>query len=107
MAQKPVLSVVVPVYNEQDSLAKTVERLSTIPYLLEIVIVDDCSTDATPQVITELQRRYPTLIKALRHERNMGKTAGLNTGFKSTIGDVVIVQDADLEYDPSEISCVI
>ncbi|SRR6266567_2303663 len=107
MAQKPVLSVVVPVYNEQESLAKTIDRLTTIPNLLEIVIVDDCSTDATPQIIAELQRRYPSQIKALRHEKNQGKTAGLNTGFRSTIGDIVIVQDADLEYDPSEIAGVI
>src|SRR6185369_5810185 len=107
MAQKPVLSVVVPVYNEQESLAKTIDRLVAIPNLLEIIIVDDCSTDATPQVIADLQRRYPSRIKALRHEKNKGKTAGLNPGFNSTTGDIVIVQDADLEYDPSEIAGVI
>jgi glycosyltransferase involved in cell wall biosynthesis len=107
MAQKPVLSVVVPVYNEQDSLAKTIDRLSQIPNLLEIVIVDDCSTDATPQIIDDLRNRYPSLIKSLRHEKNQGKTAGLNTGFQSTSGEIVIVQDADLEYDPSEIGGVI
>jgi glycosyltransferase involved in cell wall biosynthesis len=107
MPQRPVLSVVVPVYNEQESLAKTIDRLSAIPHLLEIVIVDDCSTDATPQIIEDLKRRYPSLIKSLRHERNKGKTAGLNTGFRATIGEVVIVQDADLEYDPTEIAGVI
>jgi len=107
MAVKPVLSVVVPVYNEQGSLAKTVERLAEIPNLLEIVIVDDCSTDATPEIIKELQQRFGSLIKALRHERNQGKTAGLKTGFQSTTGEIVIVQDADLEYDPTEIAGVI
>lgn len=107
MARKPVLSVVVPVYNEQDSLAKTIHRLASIPDLLEIILVDDCSTDATPQVIQELQQEYGSLIKALRHERNQGKTAGLNTGFRATVGEIVIVQDADLEYDPSEIAGVI
>jgi glycosyltransferase involved in cell wall biosynthesis len=107
MAQRPVLSVVVPVYNEQDSLAKTVDRLSLIPNLLEIVIVDDCSTDGTPQIIEDLRHRYPALIKVHRHEKNQGKTAGLNTGFRSTSGDIVIVQDADLEYDPTEIAGVI
>lgn len=107
MPYGPVLSVVVPVYNEQESLAKTIDRLATIPNLLEIVIVDDCSTDATPQIIEDLKHRYPSLIKSLRHERNQGKTAGLNTGFRATSGDIVIVQDADLEYDPTEIAGVI
>jgi glycosyltransferase involved in cell wall biosynthesis len=107
MAQRPVLSVVVPVYNEQDSLAKTIDRLVQVPHLFEIIIVDDCSTDATPQIIDDLRRRYPALVKSLRHERNKGKTAGLNTGFQATSGEIVIVQDADLEYDPSEINGVI
>jgi glycosyltransferase involved in cell wall biosynthesis len=107
MAPKRVLSVVVPVFNEQDSLAKTIDRLATIPHLLEIVIVDDCSTDSTPQVIQQLEQRYGSLIKTLRHARNQGKTAGLNTGFRATTGEIVIVQDADLEYDPSEIAGVI
>ena len=107
MEQKRVLSVVVPVYNEQDSLAKTIDRLVAVPHLLEIVIVDDCSTDGTPRIIEDLRNRYPSLIKALRHDRNQGKTAGLNTGFRSTTGEIVIVQDADLEYDPTEIAGVI
>lgn len=107
MPHRPVLSVVVPVYNEQESLAKTIDRLAAIPNLLEIVIVDDCSTDATPQIIEDLKRRYPSLIKSLRHARNQGKTAGLNTGFRATVGEIVIVQDADLEYDPTEIAGVI
>ncbi len=102
-----MLSVVVPAYNEQDTLAAVIERLAAIPNLKEIVIVDDCSSDATPQVIEDLRQRYGSLIKAIRHERNQGKTAGLKTGFAATTGEIVIVQDADLEYDPHEIADVI
>ncbi len=107
MALKPMLSVVVPVYNEQESLANVIDRLAGIPNLLEIVIVDDCSSDATPKIIAELQQHHGSLIRALRHERNQGKTAGLKTGFAATTGEIVIVQDADLEYDPTEIADVI
>lgn len=107
MSTYPFLSVVVPVYNEDASLVSVVERLAEVPYLGEIVIIDDCSTDETPQRIDELKARYGSLIKALRHERNQGKTAALRTGFALTTGEIVIVQDADLEYDPTEIKDVI
>lgn len=107
MPLQPMLSVVVPAYNEQDSLAHVIERLATIPNLLEIVIVDDCSSDRTPQIVADLRQRYGKLIKALRHEHNQGKTAALKSGFAATVGEIVIVQDADLEYDPTEIADVI
>jgi glycosyltransferase involved in cell wall biosynthesis len=98
---------VVPVYNEQDSLADVVERLTGVPLLKEIIIVDDCSRDETPQRIAELKVRYPEVVRAFRHERNQGKTDALKTGFAEITGDIVIVQDADLEYDPAEIEGVI
>lgn len=102
----PYLSVVIPVYNEQATLRNIVERVSAVPGLLEIVIVDDCSTDRSPAIIAELSRVYPC-IRSVRLERNSGKTAALERGFQMAEGEVVIVQDADLEYDPQEIPSVL
>lgn len=100
------LSVVVPVYNEEATLAEVVRKLVAVPSLLEIIIVDDCSTDGTGEVARQLAELYPE-VRLVRHERNAGKTAALKTGFALTTGQVVIVQDADLEYDPADISSVI
>lgn len=102
----PRLSVVVPVYNEELTLAEIVHRLIAVPQLLEIIIVDDCSTDRTPQIARELAETY-TQVRVAHHSRNSGKTAALKTGFSLTTGSVVIIQDADLEYDPKEIPAVI
>jgi glycosyltransferase involved in cell wall biosynthesis len=102
----PCLSVVIPVFNEENTLAKVVAKVAAIPHLLEIVIVDDCSTDRTPQTIETLKIRYPQVV-ATRHAKNAGKTAAVRTGFALTRGEIVIVQDADLEYDPAEIEVVI
>ncbi len=104
--QENCLSVVVPVYNEEATLATTITRLVAIPRLLEIVIVDDCSQDRTPEILCDLAYRYP-IIKTKRHAKNRGKTEALKTGFSLTEGEIVIVQDADLEYDPGEIPEVI
>ena len=106
MADK-CLSVVVPIYNEEKTLDTIVSKILQIPQLLEIVLVDDCSKDSTPQVIQGLVARYPDLIITTRHAQNGGKTEALKTGFRLTKGDIVIVQDADLEYDPLEIPDVI
>jgi len=104
--QQRCLSVVVPVYNEEKTIANVVEKLVVLPQLLEIVIVDDCSKDGTPEILRDLSARYP-IIKTIRHEKNQGKTMALKTGFRLTVGEIVIVQDADLEYDPNEIPEVI
>jgi glycosyltransferase involved in cell wall biosynthesis len=104
--QEKCLSVVIPVYNEEATLAIVVDRLLELPQLLEIVIVDDCSTDKTAQVLEALSAKHGQIVTA-RHEKNRGKTEALKTGFRLTRGDVVIVQDADLEYDPQEIPGVI
>jgi glycosyltransferase involved in cell wall biosynthesis len=104
--QERCLSVVVPVYNEEDTLATIVDKLLTLPQLLEIVIVDDCSTDKTSEILLRLCEKHKE-IRAVRHEKNSGKTEALKTGFRLTQGDVVIVQDADLEYAPEEIPSVI
>ncbi len=104
--QERCLSVVVPVYNEEDTLAIIINKLLALPQLLEIVIVDDCSTDKTSEILQQLSAKHNE-IQAVRHERNNGKTEALKTGFRLTRGDIVIVQDADLEYAPEEIPSVI
>lgn len=104
--KKACLSVVIPAYNEERTIRQIVERVMLIPQLLEIVVVDDCSSDKTPQVLRDLCAKHPRL-KTTRHERNRGKTEALKTGIRLTEGEIVIVQDADLEYDPAEIPEVI
>jgi glycosyltransferase involved in cell wall biosynthesis len=104
--QEKCLSVVVPVFNEEDTLEIIVERLLALPQLLEIVIVDDCSTDKTSEILAALSAKHGE-IQIARHEKNRGKTEALKTGFRLTRGDIVIVQDADLEYDPQDIPEVI
>jgi dolichol-phosphate mannosyltransferase len=100
-----LLSVVVPCYNEADTLLECMQRLLRIqnPKLqLEIIIVDDCSSDGSSQIAEALSREFEE-IKMLRHETNRGKGAALSTGFRSARGDIVAVQDADLEYDPIDL----
>lgn len=100
------LSVVIPAYNEEATLAGVVQRVLAVPNLFEIVVVDDCSTDRTGPIAEELAR-LNARVRVVRHGKNGGKTEALKTGFKVTTGDIVIVQDADLEYDPAEIAEVI
>jgi glycosyltransferase involved in cell wall biosynthesis len=96
------LTIIVPAFNEERTLPQIAERLVSVPHLLEVIIVDDCSTDNTLCVAESLQSSHPQ-IRVLKHSTNRGKTAALKTGFAAARGDIVVVQDADLEYDPSEI----
>jgi glycosyltransferase involved in cell wall biosynthesis len=101
------LSIVVPAFNEEGTLAEVVGKLLALPDLHEVILVDDCSTDRTWEIAKDLAEQHPSKIHVLRHQKNAGKTEALKTGFAATSGNIVIVQDADLEYDPDEISHVI
>jgi len=94
------LSVVIPVYNELQWIREIVRRVQEVPIPKEIILIDDYSKDGTRAILMEMES-IPN-IKVIYHEHNQGKGAALRTGFKHTTGDVVIVQDADLEYDPAE-----
>ena len=96
-------SVVIPVYNELEYIDEIVRRTMASPIEKEIIIIDDYSTDGTRARLQELTRGAPDgPLRVLFHEKNRGKGAALRTGFAAASGDIVIVQDADLEYDPSE-----
>src|SRR5262249_34075553 len=94
-----MLSVVIPVYNEKQWVRELVRRVQAVPVPKEIVIVDDCSTDGTRDILRQLEGDG---IRVVLHEKNQGKGAALRTGFQHATGTVVVVQDADLEYDPAE-----
>lgn len=99
------VSIVVPVFNEEAFVEKTIERVLESPLKKmglgrEVIVVDDSSTDRTYSILKRIQEVHP--IKLIRHEENRGKGAALATGFAAVTGEVVIIQDADLEYDPAE-----
>jgi glycosyltransferase involved in cell wall biosynthesis len=90
-----------PVYNEQASLKQVVERVLAVPLEIELICVDDGSTDGSREILAELQARHPQA-KVLLQSKNFGKGAALRRGIQESTGDFVIIQDADLEYDPSD-----
>jgi len=100
-----LLSVVIPVYNEKDTLLEIIRRVLHAPVDLEreLILVDDCSTDGTAELYSQLDQHFPDAsIRVFKHPVNRGKGAALRTGFAQTTGDLVLVQDADLEYDPRD-----
>ena len=103
---EPILSVVIPCFNEKQHIEKLVRKVLDSPVEgKELIVVDDCSTDGTREVLEKTIR--PLVSRVIYHEQNGGKGAALRTGFQAATGRVVIVQDADLEYDPMEYPAVI
>ena len=100
------LSVVMPIYNEQLTLRSVIGQVLAVGLEIELLCVDDGSTDDSRQILADLQRQYPQ-IKVILQPRNMGKGAALRRGIAEASGDYVIIQDADLEYDPSDYSVLL
>lgn len=102
------VSVIVPVFNEEETVAQVLESLSKVSLDLEVVVVDDASTDRTWEILQELRQKEPfTTYRFIRHDKNQGKGAALRTGFGLVSGDLVTVQDADMEYDPQDIPALV
>ena len=96
--EQPQLTIVIPAYNEEDTILRVIERVREVPFSLQIIVVDDCSADRTAELVQGLDG-----VEFRRHDVNQGKGAALRTAFAIARGKVVVVQDADLEYDPADI----
>lgn len=102
------ISVIVPVFNEEETVAQVLESLAQVPLDLEVVVIDDASTDRTWEILQELRAKEQfSSYRFLRHSRNQGKGAGLRDGFGMATGDLVTIQDADMEYDPQDIPALV
>lgn len=101
------LSIIIPAYNEEKTIQKVLEEiLEHVPAVFEIIVVDDGSRDHTATIVNDFSKVQPA-VRLICHSANKGKTEALKTGFTASTGDIVIVQDADLEYDPADIPGVI
>jgi len=101
------LSIIVPVYNEETTLEEIIKRIRATGLAYEIIAVDDGSTDQSPAILTKLENSGEPPLRLLRHKRNRGKGAAMRTGLDAVAGDLVLVQDADLEYDPADYAALL
>ncbi len=99
----PTLAVIIPAYNEHKTLREILDTVRAVPVVTEIVVVDDCSTDGTADLLRAMAREDPAL-KVVYHDRNQGKGAAIITGLKHAASEVVVIQDADLEYEPNQLT---
>ena len=96
------ISIIIPCYNEEKTLYEIYQKVNNFDnFEKEIIIIDDCSKDNTQKVISKIKDENP-LVKTEKHENNLGKGGGIRTGLKLATGNIVLIQDADLEYDPSD-----
>jgi glycosyltransferase involved in cell wall biosynthesis len=96
--EDPLVSIVVPAYNEAATIAEVLRRLRAVPFRTEVIVVDDGSTDDTPDIVAAVDG-----VRLIRRSRNAGKGAAVRDGIAASIGTIVLIQDADLEYDPKDL----
>ena len=100
------LSIIIPVYNEKETILKLLDKVDGVDFgntEKEVIIIDDCSTDGTKAILQSIQYKY----KVIFHEKNFGKGLAIRTGLKRASGDWVVIQDADLEYDPEDLKLLL
>jgi glycosyltransferase involved in cell wall biosynthesis len=100
--QDPLVTIIIPIYNERELIGEVLRRVRLLPFRKQLILVDDCSADGTFALLQADQASRPDTI-LLHHERNRGKGAAIRTGLTRAIGEIVLIQDADLEYRPEEL----